>query len=75
MGLTTCLIQSVSATITFENGDQMTIPRRFSDPPEKTAQSVAKVLHVDRFDYPHSALPTGRERPGLPGKASGEFWY
>jgi hypothetical protein len=67
VGLTTCLIQGATATITFDTGAQITIPRRFSDPPEKTANSVAKVLRVDRFEYSRTALPVGREIPRLPG--------
>jgi hypothetical protein len=67
VGLTTCLIQVATATITFEDGVQMTIPRQFGDSPEKTANSVAKVLRVDRFEYSRSALPRGREMPRLSG--------
>jgi hypothetical protein len=54
------MIRAATATITFDNGVQMTIPRRFGDPPEKTADSVAKILRVDRFEFPRSALPAGR---------------
>jgi hypothetical protein len=67
VGLTICLIQGATATITFENGVRITIPRQFSDPPEKTANSVAKVLRVDRFEYSRRALPVGREMPRLAG--------
>lgn len=51
MGLTTCLIRAATATITFENGKQFTVPRRYTDPPERTAASVASLFRVDRFDF------------------------
>jgi hypothetical protein len=51
MGLTTCLIQAASTTIIFDNGAKITVPRKWADPPEKTASSVARLLCVDRFYY------------------------
>lgn len=47
----TCLIQAASATITLDDGAEITIPRRHNEPPEKTAATVASLLCVDRFDY------------------------
>lgn len=51
VGRVTCLIQPSSATIIFDNGAKLTVPRKHDEPPEKTAASVAKLLLVDRFDY------------------------
>jgi hypothetical protein len=51
MGITTCLIRAASTTIIFDNGTSFTVPRKDSEPREKTATSVARVLRVDRFDY------------------------
>lgn len=49
--MVSCLIKSTSATVTLDDGAQVTIPRRVNDPPERTAQAVANVLCVDRFEY------------------------
>jgi hypothetical protein len=46
-----CLIKSNSATVFFDDGGQITIPRRPNDRPERTARAVAKLLCVDRFEY------------------------
>lgn len=56
MGMTTCLIRAATATIKFDNGTEFTVPRRYSDPPEKTAGSVARLFRVDRFDFATNSL-------------------
>ncbi|MGC2290118.1 MAG: hypothetical protein WA688_09740 [Thermoplasmata archaeon] len=49
--MVSCLIRSVSATITLDSGAQISIPRRANDPPERTAKAVASLLCIDRFEY------------------------
>ncbi|MCI4352718.1 MAG: hypothetical protein L3K14_04940 [Thermoplasmata archaeon] len=49
--MVTCLIQNTSATITFDDGAEITIPRKYSEPPEKTVTAVANLLQVGRFQY------------------------
>jgi hypothetical protein len=70
MGLVTCRIQATSATITLDDGQQLTIPRRLGDPPERTAASVARLLCVDRFEY---AVPSSRGG-GESGRFSSRFF-
>ncbi len=62
MGITVCRIRAASTTISFGDGVELTIPRRYGEPPEKTASSVARLLVVDRFDY---ALALCLEGPRL----------
>jgi hypothetical protein len=49
--MVSCLIKSISATVTLDDGAQIIIPRRVNDPPERTARAVANLLCIDRFEY------------------------
>jgi hypothetical protein len=49
--MVSCLIKSISATVTLDDGAQIVIPRRANDSPERTARAVANLLCVDRFEY------------------------
>jgi hypothetical protein len=49
--MVSCLIRSISATVTLDDGAQITLPRRVNDTPEHTARAVANVLCVDQFEY------------------------
>ena len=51
MGRTICWIRAESTTITFDDGSELTVPRKSNELPTKTLHDVAKVLRVDRFNF------------------------
>jgi hypothetical protein len=70
--MVSCLIRSASATVTLDDGSQITISRRPTDAPERTAAAVARLLAVDRFEYaltPHLLFGPSRSTLALSGPA------